>query len=82
MLIERAHDTWSALVKQSLEDQLMAVHIYMCGYHNKQKGISDDSWNELLVASGMWANVVDNLLPAIFFNPELPYFHTDFAQMV
>ena len=57
-----------------------------------QKRISDDSWNELLVASGMWAKVVDKLLLAILFNPELittlrseflhlPDFRTDIVQM-
>ena len=41
------------------------------GYHKVQTHISDDSCNALLVASGMWAKVVDKLLPAIIFNPEL-----------
>ena len=78
-------------MKQSLEGQLMAVHIYMCDNH-KNRRISDDSWNELLVASAMWAKVVDKLFLAIFFNPELittlgsefvslPDLRTDIAQM-
>ena len=73
--------------------QLLAVQIYMFGYHKHQKRISDESWNELLVASGMWAKVVDKLILATFFNPELtttlgsefmslPDIRTDIAQMV
>ena len=76
-----------------LEGELLVVHIYIRGYLNNQKRVSDDLWNDCLVASCMWAKVVDNLLPAIFFNPELtttlgsefmspPYFRTDIAQIV
>ena len=79
-------------MKQSPEGQLLAVQIYMRGYHNGHKRISDDSWNQVFVASGMWAKVVDRLLPAILFNPELittlgnefmslPDFRTDIAHM-
>ena len=71
VLIESTHETWSALMKQSLEGQPVAVDIYMCVDHTNQERISDDSWNELLVASGMWAKVVDKLLLAILFKPEL-----------
>ena len=35
--VEFTHEAWSALMKQSLEGQLMAVHIYMCGYHKYQR---------------------------------------------
>ena len=31
VLMERMHETWGALMKQPLEGQLLAVHIYMCG---------------------------------------------------
>ena len=93
MLIESTHETWSALRKQSLEGQLRAVDMYMRGYHKKnQKRISDGSWKDLLVASGMWAKIVDKFLLAILFNPELittlrseflhlPDFRTDIVQM-
>ena len=65
----------------------------MRGYHKQsQNRISDDSRNELLVASGMWAKVVDKLILAVFFNPELiptlgcefmslPDFRTDIARI-
>ena len=79
-------------MNQPLEGQLMAVHIYMCCCHKPQKRISDDPCNELLVASGMWAKVVDKFVPAILFTPALtttlgnefmsvPDFRTDTAQM-
>ena len=77
---------------EAVEGQVLAVDIYMRGYHKNQKRISDDSWNELLVASGMWANVVDKLHLAILCNPQLittlrseflhlPGFCTDIVQL-
>jgi hypothetical protein len=84
-----------ALMEQSVEGQLLALPVYMCDEHNNQKRSSDDLCYELLVASGMWAKVVDKLLPAIFFTrtrelittlgnefTSLPDFRADIAHMV
>ena len=79
-------------MKQSHEGQLLAIQINMRAYHDDHNRISDDSWNQLLVASGMWAKVVEKLFLAILFNPELitalgievmslPDFRTDIAHM-
>ena len=79
-------------MKLPLDDQLLAVHIYMRGSHDDHKRISDDSWDQLLVASGIWAKASDRLLPAILRNAELittsgnafmtlPDFRTDMVHM-
>ncbi len=62
----------------------LAVQIYMCGYHNNQKRISDVSCKDLLVATGMWAKYVDKLIPATLGNVFMshPDFRADIARMV
>ena len=39
VLIESTHETWSALMKQSPEGELMAVDIYMFGYRSSSRKI-------------------------------------------
>ena len=71
LLTESTHETFSGLMKQSPEGQLLAANIYLLRYHNDRKRMSDDSWNHLLTASGVWAKITDKLLPLMMFNPEL-----------
>ena len=64
-LTDSCHEEFAALCTQTVEGQFLAMTMYCDAYDVKPQRMSDEAWNELRIAYGLWAQNTSKVLPML-----------------
>ena len=69
-LTDSCHEEYAKMCAQTVEGQFLAMTMYCDAFDAKPQRLSDDAWNELCIACGLWAQITSKVLPVLSFGDE------------
>ena len=69
-LTDSCHEEYAKMCTQTVEGQFLAMTMYCDAFDAKPQRLSDEAWNELCIACGLWAQIRSKVLPVLSFGDE------------